>query len=152
MIHELHNKIDAAVADAYGWTTDLSDEQILARLVALNKERVAEEKRGLIRWLRPEYQIARAKLRVPKVEQIEAELAAPEVEAPALPKGDAELVAVLRSRLRALGKPVEPRTMAQLFRDGSRAVRRVERGLQLLGAAGIARRADNGWFLPSDRG
>ncbi len=42
--------------DAYGWPHDLTDEQILERLVALNAERVAEEKRGLIRWLRPEFQ------------------------------------------------------------------------------------------------
>ena len=31
-------------------------EELLTRLVALNHERAAEEKRGLIRWLRPEYQ------------------------------------------------------------------------------------------------
>jgi hypothetical protein len=31
-------------------------EQLLTRLVALNHERAAEEKRGLIRWLRPDYQ------------------------------------------------------------------------------------------------
>src|SRR3712207_7436546 len=33
-----------------------SDEQILQRLVALNHERAEEEKRGVIRWLRPEFQ------------------------------------------------------------------------------------------------
>jgi very-short-patch-repair endonuclease len=32
------------------------DETILERLVALNAERAAEERNGLIRWLRPEYQ------------------------------------------------------------------------------------------------
>jgi hypothetical protein len=32
------------------------DEIILERLVALNAERAAEERNGLIRWLRPEYQ------------------------------------------------------------------------------------------------
>lgn len=31
------------------------DEQILERLVALNHERAEEEKRALIRWLRPEF-------------------------------------------------------------------------------------------------
>ena len=36
-------KLDAAVAAAYGWPTDLSDEQILERLLALNLERAAEE-------------------------------------------------------------------------------------------------------------
>ena len=33
-----------------------ADEEILARLVALNAERAAEEAQGLVRWLRPEYQ------------------------------------------------------------------------------------------------
>jgi hypothetical protein len=53
---ELHEKLDAAVAGAYGWPNDLSDEEILARLTALNAERAAEEAGGKIRWLRPEYQ------------------------------------------------------------------------------------------------
>ena len=34
-----HTKLDAAVFDAYGWPHDLSDEQILERLLALNGER-----------------------------------------------------------------------------------------------------------------
>jgi hypothetical protein len=38
-----HQKLDAAVAAAYGWPADLSDEQILERLLALNLERAAEE-------------------------------------------------------------------------------------------------------------
>ena len=38
-----HKKLDAAVAAAYGWPADLSDEQILEKLLALNQERAAEE-------------------------------------------------------------------------------------------------------------
>ena len=38
-----HKKLDAAVAAAYGWPADLSDEQILERLLALNLERAAGE-------------------------------------------------------------------------------------------------------------
>ena len=41
-----HAKLDAAVAAAYGWAADLSDEEILERLLALNLERAAEEKRA----------------------------------------------------------------------------------------------------------
>jgi hypothetical protein len=36
-----HEKLDKAVFDAYGWPHDLSDEEILARLLALNLERAA---------------------------------------------------------------------------------------------------------------
>ncbi|PRY09668.1 type II restriction/modification system DNA methylase subunit YeeA [Pontibacter ummariensis] len=53
---QLHQELDAAVAAAYGWPANLPEEEILERLVALNKERAAEEARGHIRWLRPEYQ------------------------------------------------------------------------------------------------
>lgn len=38
-----HKKLDAAVAAAYGWPADLSDEEILARLLALNLERAAKQ-------------------------------------------------------------------------------------------------------------
>ena len=34
-----HKKLDAAVFAAYGWPADLSDEEILERLLALNLER-----------------------------------------------------------------------------------------------------------------
>jgi hypothetical protein len=78
LLRELHDELDRAVFAAYGWddlavqlvgkpgaTTPLLDkpeaqaeaeEDLLCRLVALNSERTAEEARGHIRWLRPEYQ------------------------------------------------------------------------------------------------
>jgi type II restriction/modification system DNA methylase subunit YeeA len=40
-----HKKLDATVAVAYGWPIDLSDEQILEKLLALNLERAAEEEK-----------------------------------------------------------------------------------------------------------
>lgn len=42
-LRNAHSKLDAAVADAYGWSHDLSDEEILDRLLALNLERAASE-------------------------------------------------------------------------------------------------------------
>ena len=38
-----HQRLDAAVAAAYGWPADLSDEQILGKLLALNLARAEEE-------------------------------------------------------------------------------------------------------------
>ncbi len=38
-----HEKLDAAVAAAYGWEWPLSDEVILERLLALNLERAAQQ-------------------------------------------------------------------------------------------------------------
>ena len=53
---ECHDELDAAVASAYGWPADLSDDEILERLLALNLERAAEERNGQVRWLRPDFQ------------------------------------------------------------------------------------------------
>lgn len=67
VLKQIHDDLDAVVFHAYGWDDLLEkqnkgasipeiDELILERLVALNHERAEEEKRGLIRWLRPEFQ------------------------------------------------------------------------------------------------
>ncbi len=150
VIHKLHQEIDAAVFEAYGWPSNLSDDGILTRLVALNQQRADEEKRGIVRWLRPEYQEPRAKMRATRHEQIDATLEAPSTAAPPLPKDDAELVATLRMNLRSVGKPVESGVLAQRFREGARGTKRVERGLRLLAAAGVVRRAPTGWFVPAE--
>ena len=44
------------MADAYGWAWPLTDAEILEKVVALNTARAAEEAKGHIRWLRPDYQ------------------------------------------------------------------------------------------------
>lgn len=64
IVNRLHEQLDQAVADAYGWGQEwaagtLGPSEIVARLVALNHERAAEEAEGKIRWLRPDYQIPR---------------------------------------------------------------------------------------------
>ncbi len=66
-LKQIHDELDQAVFEAYGWQDLWADlqsgkppeqvnETILERLVALNAERAEEERNGLIRWLRPEYQ------------------------------------------------------------------------------------------------
>ena len=47
------------MAAAYGWDVALPEAEVLGRLVALNKQRAAEEARGIVKWLRPTYQIPR---------------------------------------------------------------------------------------------
>lgn len=70
VLKQIHDELDAAVFQDYGWPATISDEEILERLVALNKERAAEEARGLTRWLRPEYQAPSA-----QQPQVQGELA-----------------------------------------------------------------------------
>ena len=38
-----HRKLDEAVFAAYGWPVDLSDDELLARLLELNLQRAREE-------------------------------------------------------------------------------------------------------------
>ena len=64
IVNRLHEQLDQAVADAYGWGEEwaagaLGPSEIVARLVALNRARAAEEAAGHVRWLRPDYQIPR---------------------------------------------------------------------------------------------
>ncbi|MEX1233126.1 MAG: hypothetical protein WEB58_22945 [Planctomycetaceae bacterium] len=42
VLQQIHDELDAAVFDAYGWPASLTDEEILERLVALNAERAEE--------------------------------------------------------------------------------------------------------------
>ena len=60
VLKQLHDELDAAVAEAYGWPVDLPDAELLQRLVDLNARRAVEEAAGHIRWLRPAYQLSRA--------------------------------------------------------------------------------------------
>jgi hypothetical protein len=55
-LRDLHDELDALVAEAYGWEWPLEGDEILARLVALHATRIAEEAAGVIRWLRPDFQ------------------------------------------------------------------------------------------------
>jgi len=56
VLGDLHDRLDAAVAAAYGWPVDLADDDLLTRLVALNHQRAKEEAKGQVRWLRPDFQ------------------------------------------------------------------------------------------------
>ncbi len=64
VLRELHDELDAAVLQAYGWSDltlgqaqgEREGGELLTRLVALNAQRALEEQAGKVRWLRPEFQ------------------------------------------------------------------------------------------------
>lgn len=106
VLQELHNDLDAAVFEAYGWPADITDEQILEKLVALNAERAAEEARGLIRWLRPEFQNPQGaqsatQTAISTIDDTLADAGEPVVvsEAKTWPKKLPEQIAAIRDRL-----------------------------------------------------
>jgi hypothetical protein len=61
---QLHDELDDAVFNAYGWPSDAAEDDLLTRLVALNQRRAAEEAAGVVRWLRPEFQAPDASAQV----------------------------------------------------------------------------------------
>ena len=127
LIAELHDRVDAAVADAYGWPADLPDAEIVARLVALNGQRCAEERRGHVQWLRPDYQQARAGVQAiarPVEEQIEAALPRAAARKPAFPRDAVGQTAAVFAALRD-GTPLSAATVAARYSQGRRAEPRI---------------------------
>ncbi|MEM5431847.1 class I SAM-dependent DNA methyltransferase [Cupriavidus oxalaticus] len=61
LLKSLHDELDIAVMQAYGWS-DLplppDTAVLLERLATLNAKRASEEAAGTVRWLRPEFQQA----------------------------------------------------------------------------------------------
>lgn len=144
LIRQHHDAIDALVAEAYGWPADLPDEEILTRLVALNKERAAEEARGLIRWLRPEYQAPDYKAPVTQTLDLgETATALPDNVIP-WPGSLPEQVSAVQSILSAAATPLAPQDVARAFK-GKRAAT-VRPVLDALAGIGMARRLKDGRY------
>ena len=169
ILSELHDDLDRAVCEAYGWgdlaerlvgrpgaTTPLPDkpadqaeaeEELLSRLVDLNTQRAAEEARGHVRWLRPDFQ-------APEAEQGEiktgggAQAAAAEVPAAAagklvFPKSMVERVQTVRDDLAEGPSTVE--ALADRYKRKPR--QRIEETLQAVAIAGMAYKEGEVWRL-----
>ena len=143
ILRDLHDQIDAAVADAYGWPVDLSDEDILLRLVALNKERAEEEARGHIRWLRPDYQNPTG-VQATKGKTADMDLGVvAKIEKAPWPKTLPEQIAAVREALSEMGIAT-PDQIARRFVRG-RAVT-VEPLMDSLAALGQAEKGEDGRY------
>jgi hypothetical protein len=175
LLRELHDDLDRAVFDAYGWgdlgeklvglpgaTTSLPDksatqaeaeEQLLVRLVELNIQRADEETRGQIRWLRPDYQNPSAQA-MPK--QVEAELdtesegsTAPAAKAKkiAWPKGMREQIAAVRSALSS--NAMTPEAIAANFKEPKKTSPLIIEALAALEELGMVYQQDDHYRLAS---
>ena len=121
ILKELHDELDAAVAAAYGWPENLSDDDILGRLVALNRERAAEEATGQVRWLRPDYQRPRFGTPTQKSERGQLTLVAPEDKSkPSFPADERRRTAAIFSILASAPGPLSAADIAARFRQGKR--------------------------------
>lgn len=169
VLRELHDDLDRAVFAAYGWedlgeklvgrpgaTTPWpekpddqaeAEEELLQRLVDLNHERAAEEARGLVRWLRPEYQ---APDEAPEQARIDAgdedQAAAPETVAPtrklAWPKTLQARVRAVRDQLTTA--PMDPTTLAARYKR--KPEKSVSQVLEALSELGMVRAEEDGRY------
>jgi hypothetical protein len=167
---KIDDDLDAAVAEAYGWPVDLTDEQILERLVALNHERAEEESRGLVRWLRPDYQnptgkqqrgvelvddddeaeggkgkAKGGKKKGAKGAALKRGAKAPKLEKRPWPKTLAEQAAAVGAVLTASGEPADEKTIASAFTRADKA--RLAELLATLAAIGKARQLEDGRYV-----
>ncbi len=180
VLKEIHDDIDRAVLAAYGWddlipdlvgkpgatlpsphkskAQERAEEELLSRLVALNRERAAEEKRGVVRWLRPDYQIPKLGANAPRavgehVGTLDIDLPA-SAERPKWPADGLEQIRLVRDLLARAPAPTQPDAIAGAF-DGRNTARRRDRiaqVLQTLVETGLARTDEAGgqarYYLP----
>lgn len=150
ILRDLHEELDHLVAEAYGWPWPMSKEEILERLVALHAERVEEEKRGIIRWLRPEYQRPRFapanEVEAPAPESTEAAPAAEEAREP-WPTGIIEQLTALRALLGSAA--LEPEEAAARFEGAP--LETVRGHLELLAGSGEVWRDAEGRYQRAEQ-
>lgn len=173
LLMELHDDIDRAALSAWGWG-DLTDalvgrpgatlpsdlkapeqeeaeDVLLSRLVALNRERRAEEARGQVRWLRPAYQVPKLKGRVPEGEQADLQVEAPAglPEPRPWPKAPLAQLAETRALLSEADGPLSADALARSFTGRVTAKRRerVEEVLAALSDLGLVRHEGGTGYL-----
>ncbi len=148
LLQQLHDDLDAAVFAAYGFPATLTDAEILERLVHLNTQRAADEKRGIIHWLRPEYQSAGPRAKGEEQEELllkpkksgqgkVKDQAVKKAAKQAWPKTLAERIRAVEAALHAAGAPVTAAELAKHFTSTKPAA--LHEILESLAALGRAR-------------
>ena len=180
ILRRIHDEIDRVVLAAYGWddlipllvgkpglTTpsahkaeeqEQAEEELLSRLVALNRERAAEEKKGLVHWMRPSYQIPKLGAKAPKPEREHVGMLNLEVSSIAehlrWPTDGLEQIRLVRDLLAKAPAPAVPDAIASSLEGRNTAKRRqrIEEVLETLVATGLARSGEyegqRRYFLP----
>jgi hypothetical protein len=145
ILKDLHEQIDAAVTRAYEWPLDISDEQILEHLVALNAERTAEERRGFIRWLRPDYQVEKLRPLAHRADRVQPiAFAGPTKSKRLFPtEGRAQAGEILDLLARS-PRPLTADQIASQFKGRARLALEVQDVLKSLNRLGEAETFDNG--------
>ncbi len=146
IIDHLHQRLDQLVSRAYGWPDDLTDSQIVERLIGLNQVRADKEAQGEVRFLRPIYQTGKVRKGALKPSQPALPASREKL---LLPEEPGVLASSLLAILRRQGVPMSPTDLADAF-EGSRprAKRLITHTLKVLAVAGSVQMTDAGWFAP----
>ncbi len=146
ILDEIHRDIDRLTLEAYGWPDGETNEERLARLVALNAERAAEEAKGEVRWLRPEYQkprFAPRQVAGSETHDLIGDLPAAKAARTAFPPDRTGQHLAVLSRLHAAPRPLSPADIAAEFK-GREVARRVDGALKALARLGYAEPTPDG--------
>lgn len=158
VLKSLHDELDAAVLQAYGWndlTLPADTQTLLVRLVALNAKRAAEEAAGTVRWLRPEFQNAGlgAQVSIDSEEAVDPADEDTGVVAPIIPvsqrpwaAGITEQIKSVAEVLQGAGRPLDLASLAGHFNGRGRWRDRLPTLLDTLVALGRAREVPGGWI------
>lgn len=176
VLRDLHDEIDRAVLDAYGWS-DLAaalvgrpgattpsphkpwsqvaaEEEVRVRLVALNQARQVSEARGEIEWLRPEYQVPRLRNKAPQpdsAKQTTADLGGSTestAKSFAWPSDGLDQIRAVRGILANATTPLTPEDIARWFGKGRNRAARIETVLRHMVETGMVRADGSSHFLP----
>jgi len=164
VLRSLHDELDAAVLQAYGWA-DLvlpaDTDALLLRLVALNTQRANEEAAGLVRWLRPEFQCRAGQgAQTALTAATEADASGDEDAPPAIqaaiiatpwPTGLASQIKAVADVLAAGGGSLDLEELAARFSGRGRWRERLPTILDVLVAIGRARTQADGRWLDAGR-
>lgn len=180
VLKQLHDELDLAVLAAYGWSElaplmevvngnlpaqrisptatreDIKrelEETLLEKLVALNSERAEEEKKGIIHWLRPEYQNPQGAVAANTIDEQTELVMDEETDAPIViniekqpwPKGDLEQVKAVADLIAASKSPMNMESVAACFSGKGQWKKRLPNILDMLVVVGKARMDERGY-------
>jgi len=120
-ILELHDQIDAAVIEAYGWPADVSPENMFKLLVELNATRAVDEAAGQVKWLRPDYQTSRSTTSTEEGGNLGLEEREEEKERTPFPTNGIERAGAIMVALASSEAPMTIEQIAAHFTQGLRA-------------------------------
>ncbi len=146
ILDEIHRDIDRLTLEAYGWLESETAEERLGRLVALNAQRAAEEAKGEVRWLRPEYQkprFAPRQVAGTETRDLIGVMPATKVARAAFPSDRTGQHLAVMSRLHAAPRPLSSADIAAEFK-GREVARRVDGALKALARLGYAEPTPDG--------